>query len=179
MISRKIRLNSCKWLITLTIAMLSVSALWAGQWTALGPDGGDVRSLTYDPHNPDRLFLGTSTGSLFVSNDSGQSWSRFAQLGSGDSFVLDHIVINPQNSNIMYVAAWSVQSQEIGELFRTVDGGKIWETLPGMHNKSIRALSMSASDPKVLVTGALDGVFRSKDGGSTWERISPANHAEI
>jgi photosystem II stability/assembly factor-like uncharacterized protein len=163
----------------LVIGLLCSTSLWAGQWTALGPDGGDVRSLTYDPHNPDRLFLGTSTGSLFVSNDSGQSWSRFAQLGSGDSFVLDHIVINPQNSNIMYVAAWSVQSQEIGELFRTVDGGKIWETLPGMHNKSIRALSMSASDPKVLVTGALDGVFRSKDGGSTWERISPANHAEI
>jgi len=161
------------------IGLLCSTSLWAGQWTVLGPDGGDVRSLTYDPHNPDRILLGTSTGALFVSQDSGQSWSRFAQLGSGDSFVLDHILISPQNSNIIYVAAWSAQSQQIGELFRTVDGGKIWEALPGMHNKSIRALSMSASDPKVLVTGALDGVFRSKDGGDSWERLSPANHAEI
>jgi photosystem II stability/assembly factor-like uncharacterized protein len=173
------RATSAKWLITLVIGLLCSTSLWAGQWTVLGPDGGDVRSLTYDPHNPDRILLGTSTGALFVSQDSGQSWSRFAQLGSGDSFVLDHILISPQNSNIIYVAAWSAQSQQIGELFRTVDGGKIWEALPGMHNKSIRALSMSASDPKVLVTGALDGVFRSKDGGDSWERLSPANHAEI
>ena len=173
------RATSAKWLITLVIGLLCNTSLWAGQWTVLGPDGGDVRSLTYDPHNPDRILLGTSTGALFVSQDSGQSWSRFAQLGSGDSFVLDHILISPQNSNIIYVAAWSAQSQQIGELFRTVDGGKIWEALPGMHNKSIRALSMSASDPKVLVTGALDGVFRSKDGGDSWERLSPANHAEI
>jgi len=173
------RATSAKWLITLVIGLLCSTSLWAGQWTVLGPDGGDVRSLTYDPHNPDRILLGTSTGALFVSQDSGQSWSRFAQLGSGDSFVLDHILISPQNSNIIYVAAWSAQSQQIGELFRTVYGGKIWEALPGMHNKSIRALSMSASDPKVLVTGALDGVLRSKDGGDSWERLSPANHAEI
>lgn len=159
--------------------MLCSTSLWAGQWTVLGPDGGDVRSLTYDPHNPDRILLGTSTGAVFVSGDSGQSWSRFAHLGTGDDFVLDHIVISPQDSNTIYVAAWSVQSQEVGELFRSRDGGKTWEALPGMHNKSIRALSMSASDPKVLVTGALDGVFRSKDGGDTWERISPANHGEI
>src|SRR5262249_26088443 len=37
----------------------------------------------------------------------------------------------------------------------------------------------SASNPKVLIAGALDGVFRSKDGGNHWEHISPAIHAEI
>ena len=41
MISRTVRLASRKLLIVLAIAMLSVSAR-AGQWTALGPDGGDV-----------------------------------------------------------------------------------------------------------------------------------------
>jgi photosystem II stability/assembly factor-like uncharacterized protein len=173
------RITSAKWLITLVIALLCGAPLWAGQWTALGPDGGDVRSLAFDPHNPDRLFLGTSTGEIFISSDNGQSWSRFAHLGTGDDFVLDHIVINPQDSNNIYVSAWSAQSQEVGELFRTRNGGKSWEMLPGMHNKSIRALGMAASNPKILVTGALDGVFRSKDGGNTWEHISPANHGEI
>ena len=48
MISRKL-------LIALAIAMLSVTTLWAGQWTALGPDGGDVRSLAFDPQNPPPL----------------------------------------------------------------------------------------------------------------------------
>jgi len=173
----KSRLSSAKWLITLTIALLCSSTLWAGQWTVLGPDGGDVRSLAYDPHNPDRIFLGTSTGVIFVSTDAGQSWSRFARPGA-DDFVLDHIAINPKDSNIMYVSAWSVQSQQVGEIFRSRDGGKTWEQLSGMHGKSIRAMALAASDPNVIVTGALDGVFRSKDGGDNWERLSP-NNGEI
>ena len=102
------RISSAKWLIALTIVLLCGTAL-AGQWTAIGPDGGDVRSLAYDPHNPDRIFLGTSTGMIFVSTDGGQNWARFARPGT-DDFVLDHILISPQDSNLMYVSAWSVQS---------------------------------------------------------------------
>ncbi len=64
MISRAIQKISRKTLITLAIGMLSVTTVWAGQWTALGPDGGDVRSLNFDPQNPDRIYLGTSTGTL-------------------------------------------------------------------------------------------------------------------
>jgi photosystem II stability/assembly factor-like uncharacterized protein len=168
-----------KLLILLAVCLTCTISLWAGQWAVMGPDGGDVRTLTYDPQNPDRVFLGTSTGVIFVSNNGGQDWSRFAHLGTGDEYVLDHIVVNPQNSNIMYVAAWSAQSQQMGDVFRTTDGGKNWQALPAMHGKSIRAMAMSASNPHVLVAGALDGVFRTKDGGNDWERMSPSGHAEI
>lgn len=168
-----------KLLILLAICLCSSMSMWAAQWAVMGPDGGDVRSLAYDPQNPDRVFLGTSTGVIFVSNNGGQDWSRFAHLGTGDEYVLDHIVVNPQNSNIMYVSAWSAQSQQIGDVFRTNDGGKTWQTLPAMHGKSIRAMAMSASNPKILVAGALDGVFRTNNGGNDWERMSPASQAEI
>ena len=47
----------------------------------------------------------------------------------GDDYVLDHISIDPQDSNRIYVSAWSVSSQQIGEIFRTRDGGRNWETL--------------------------------------------------
>src|ERR1700745_423670 len=40
-------------------------------------------------------------------------------------------------------------------------------------------MALSASDSKILVVGALDGVFRTKDGGNSWERISPPSQAEI
>src|SRR6185437_9872499 len=63
--------------------------------------------------------------------------------------------------------------------YRSRDGGKTWQTLPGMHGKSIRAFSLAASDPSIMVAGALDGVYRSKDGGDTWERISSAAQSEI
>ena len=48
-----------------------------------------------------------------------------------------------------------------------------------MHGKSVRAMAIAPYDSKVLVIGALDGVFRTKDGGNNWDRISPVNQAEI
>ena len=177
MISRAIRMISRKSLITLLVAMFSVTTLWAGQWTALGPDGGDVRSLNFDPKNPDRIYLGTSTGTLFVSADGGHSWARLAHLG-GDDDVLDHITIDPQNPKHIFVSAWSVENQQAGDVYRSHDGGNNWDALPGMHGKSVRAMAISASDSQVMVAGALDGVFRTRNGGNSWEKISPAG-AEI
>jgi photosystem II stability/assembly factor-like uncharacterized protein len=145
------------------------------QWNVLGPDGGDVRSLAYDPHNPNRVFLGTSTGVIFVSDDDGHNWSRFAKLGAGDDYVLDHIAFDPQHDKTIFVSAWSVQDQNAGDIFRTKNGGKEWEALPAMHGKSVRAMAISASDDKVVVAGALDGVYRSTDGGNNWQKISPSD----
>jgi len=167
-----------KGLTVLAFSLVSTALLASGSWQVLGPDGGDARSLAYDSHNPDHMLLGTSTGQLFVSQDGGRSWARFARLG-GDDYVLDHISIDPHDSKRIYVSAWSVSSQQIGDIFRTKDGGKNWETLPAMHGKSIRAMALFHSNPKVMVAGALDGVFRSSDGGDSWERMSPANHADI
>src|ERR1017187_4356336 len=166
----------------LTLLMLaSISAFAAGtrQWTVLGPDGGDVRSLAYDPHNPDRVFLGTSTGVIFVSEDGGHNWSRFAKLGSGDDYVLDHIAFDPPNSKTIFVSAWSVQDQSAGDIYCTHNGGKDWEAMPAMHGKSVRAMAVSTSDPKIIVAGALDGVYRSRDGGKDWEHISEAGIKNI
>jgi len=164
-------------LLLLAISLLSTALLASGPWQVLGPDGGDARSLAYDAHNPDHILLGTSTGQMFASNDAGRTWSRLARLG--DDYVLDHIAIDPQDSNRIYVSAWSVSSQQIGEIFRTRDGGRNWENLPAMHGNSIRALAMYKGNSNVLVAGALNGVFRTKDGGNTWERLSPANSSDL
>jgi photosystem II stability/assembly factor-like uncharacterized protein len=164
-------------LLVLAVSLLSTALLASGPWQVLGPDGGDARSLAYDAHNPDHILLGTSTGQMFVSNDAGRTWSRLARLG--DDYVLDHIAIDPQDSNRIYVSAWSVSSQQIGEIFRTRDGGRNWENLPAMHGNSIRALAMYKGNSNVLVAGALNGVFRTKDGGNNWERLSPANSSDL
>src|ERR1700726_2930876 len=164
-------------LLVLAVSLLSTALLASGPWQVLGPDGGDARSLAYDAHNPDPVLLGTSTGQMFASNDAGRTWSRLARLG--EDYVLDHIAIDPQDSNRIYVSAWSVSSQQIGEIFRTRDGGRNWENLPAMHGNSIRALAMYKGNSNVLVAGALNGVFRTNDRGDTWERLSPANHADI
>ena len=156
----------------LTLVSISAARARSPQWAVLGPDGGDVRSLTYDPQNPNRVLLGTSTGVIFVSEDGGHNWARFAKLGAGDDYVLDHMAISPRNSKTIFVSAWSVQDQNAGDIFRTRNGGKDWEALPGMRGKSVRAMAVSISDPNVIVAGALDGVYRSTDGGNNWQRIS-------
>lgn len=170
--SRTMQERLFKLLILLTLFEICGVASWAQQWTVLGPDGGDVRSLAYDPHNPQHVFLGTSTGVIFASEDGGHNWARFAHLGSGDDYVLDHIAIDPQNSKKIFVSAWSVQDQSAGDIFRTHNAGKDWEAVPAMHGKSVRAMAIAPSDSKVVVAGALDGVYRSTDGGNNWQRIS-------
>jgi photosystem II stability/assembly factor-like uncharacterized protein len=166
----------CCWV--LAIGLLCATASAATPWQVMGPEGGDARSLAYDAHNPDHILLGTSTGQVFSSNDGGHNWARLAHLG-GDDYVLDHILIDPQNPDHVYISAWSSSSQQMGEIFRTRDGGRTWEVLSAMHGKSIRAFAMFRGDSNVLVAGALDGVFRSKDGGDTWEHLSAANSADI
>jgi photosystem II stability/assembly factor-like uncharacterized protein len=115
---------------------------------------------------------------MYVSDDKGQTWQQFAHFGSGFDYVLDNIEIDPTNSKVMYVAGWSIEGNN-GELFKSKDGGKSWMSLSGVHGKSIRALAVAPSNPKVLIVGALDGVFRSNDGGESWNRISPENHKDI
>ena len=166
--------------VILAIALLCPRIQAQQPWQPLGPEGGTVRSLAFDPKNPDRVFLGTSAGSLYLSIDNGRTWSRFAHLGSSAEMVLDHIVIDPVEPKNIFVAAWNAQlPASDGDLFRSKDGGKTWEIVADLHGKSLRALSIAASDPKILVAGALDGIYRSRDGGHAWERISPENHAEI
>ena len=65
--------------------MLSVATLWAGQWTALGPDGGDVRSLSLRPaESRPHLSWDTSTGTLFLSprmgDTIGRAWPTWAAM---------------------------------------------------------------------------------------------------
>ena len=151
----------------------------ASDWQLIGPEGGNVRSLAYDPGDPNRVLLGTSSGQLFVSQDGGNSWAFLVHLGPGDDYVFDHIVFDPTHPATVYAAAWGLFNDNDGGVFRSDDGGRTWHELMGVHGKSIRALAMAPSDHNTLVIGALDGVFRSRDGGATWERITPENSTAI
>ena len=127
-----------------------------------------LRTRTTSSWAPARARFSSST-------DGGQAGQAFAHLGSGDDYVIDHLAIDPQSPNKMYAAAWSVENQQAGDLFRSPTADRLGKSCPAMHGKSIRAMAIASSDSKVLVAGALDGVFRSTDGGKNWQKISSAN----
>src|SRR5947207_15939892 len=135
------------------LVLFSASSLCATQPRMIGPDGGDVRSLTYDPHNPDRILLGTSSGQIFESNDRGATWGRFAHIGENADYVVDHIIFDPNDSRTIYVAVWSAMNNEVGDHFKAHNGGKSCTSLSGMKANSIRSLTMAPSTSMIMVPG--------------------------
>lgn len=160
----------------LSCAVLALAACsFASDWQLIGPAGGNVRSLAFDPGNPSHILLGTSTGQIFTSEDSGNSWELLAHFGLAEDYVIDHIVFDSANPATIYAAGWGLFHDSEGDLFRSDDSGRTWRALEGVHGKSMRAFAMAPSDHNTLAIGAQDGVFRSRDGGKTWERITPEN----
>jgi photosystem II stability/assembly factor-like uncharacterized protein len=150
----------------------------SSSWISVGPDGGDVRTLSADSANPQRILLGTSAGQIYQSDDAGKTWQRFVRIGKGNDYVVDHIIFDPKQPGIIYVAAWTLE-HEGGSVFKSADNGHSWQPLSAMEGKSVRAMAMAPSDPNTLIVGALDGVYRTRNAGETWTRISPDSSSEL
>jgi photosystem II stability/assembly factor-like uncharacterized protein len=149
------------------------------RWLSIGPDGGDARSLAYDPTDVTHVYLGTTNGWIYQSMDAGAHWSRLARIGStGEDLVVDNLLVDEADPHTLYAGVWRL-NQYGGGVWVSHDSGLTWKELPGMHGQSVRALTQSASDPKMLVAGAISGVFRSLDGGAHWTEISPRGTGEI
>lgn len=144
----------------------------------MGPLGGDVRSLAADPSRPEVLYLGTVDGYIFGSKDGGEHWQSLGLVGPADG-VITTIIVNPVDSGTLFASMWTREAKgEGGGIFVSPDHGKTWR-VTGLAGHAIRALAQSASDPNVLIAGALDGVFRSNDLGKNWEQITPAGDSEL
>ncbi len=147
-------------------------------WAAVGPDGGDARRFAFDPHDPQRIYLGTTDSWIYQSTDGGSSWSRLARLGTQDNLVVDSLVVDRSSPRILFAGVW-VMDHPDGGIYISHDGGRSWTEAQGMEGQSVLALAQARSNPNELVAGTLRGVYRSLDKGLHWREISPSSSAEI
>jgi photosystem II stability/assembly factor-like uncharacterized protein len=145
---------------------------YSDDWRANGPPGGDVRSLVVDPHNPDRFYLGTLDAQIYSSADGGKNWELLYNFNKPKLFV-DHIIVDPRESNIIYVAAH--RHKEAGGFFKSIDGGHRWRESPELKNEALHSLTQSDSDPNVLIAGTFNGIFRSDNSGDSWMQLPTFN----
>jgi photosystem II stability/assembly factor-like uncharacterized protein len=144
----------------------------------LGPYGGEARSIAADPHDSKHLYMGTATGWIYESVNGGGEWKRLSLVGKRDDLVVDHILLDGMDSKHLIVGGWVIDHED-GGLYESHDGGLTWYSQAQMRGQSVRALAGSASDPKTMVAGTLQGVYRTQDAGVHWQLISPEGSTEI
>ncbi len=148
------------------------SALSAERFEVRGPYGGDVRSLAAHPGAPQRFFLGTADGQIYVSRNAGDSWHRLRPGLNRRNLVVDNLVFHPYDPDTLYAAGWELSSSR-GGLYVTRDGGSSWTTVDlGRYSSRVRAIAIAPSEVQVMAVGISEGVILSEDEGRSWQRIT-------
>ena len=145
-----------------------------------------IGAIALDPKNSKNVWVGTgepwtrnsvSIGDgMYKSTDGGETWNK---AGLPNSERISQIIVSPQNSDTVYVAApgalWS-DSPDRG-LYKTTDGGKTWNLILKGSNLSTGAstIAMDPTNPNIMFAGLWD--FRRKgwtfrSGGE--DRLTPS-----
>lgn len=155
-----------------------------------------IGALAMDPNNSNVVWAGTGENNhqralgygngVYKTEDGGKSWKN---MGLKDSRQIGEILIDPRNSNVVYVAAegsaWG-PGEERG-VFKTTDGGETWEkVLFVSENTGIANLCFEPGNPDVIYAGAEQrrrrqfgkigggpesAFYKSTDGGSNWKKL--------
>ncbi len=153
--------------------MVSVPA--AAQWRRAGLFGADVRALIADPRDPDTLYLGTSSGEVYVSRDAAKTWTLPRNGIPFPGYIVDSLVLD--RTGRLWAASWGLWGG--GVIAVSSDAGRTWSRRDaGLEEFSVRAIAVDPNDAEFVVVGGLTGVHRSRDGGRTWDKISDQVNVE-
>jgi len=142
------------------------------EWDVVGPNGGDVRVVTIDPKDKNRLYVSTLDGSIHTSADGGKTWSLLVNLNK-PQLVLDQLLIDSRDSKIIYTSGH--RHKEPGGFFMTKDGGTTWKEAKELRFTSIHAMEQSIKNPNMILAGTTDGIWKSEDSGNSWRKIEESS----
>ncbi|MEM9547878.1 MAG: glycosyl hydrolase [Bacteroidota bacterium] len=166
-----------------------------------------IGCVTIDPNNHNTIWVGSGENNnqrsvaygdgIYKSNDRGKTWKN---MGLKNSEHIAKIIVDPNNSDIVYVASMGPLWNEGGErgVYKTVDGGNTWEAVLSIdEHTGVSDLIMDPRNSNILYAAAQQrrrhvftyvgggpgsGMHKSTDGGKTWTKINtglPANMGRI
>jgi len=156
-----------------------------------------IGTVTIDPNNPEVVWVGAGENvsgrhvgwgdGIYLSRDGGQNWSN---MGLEDSQHISRIIVHPDDSNTVLVAAegplWSAGGDR--GVYLTADGGESWERVLEVNDATgATDVLFHPTDPSIvyaatyerrrtvwsfLAGGFGSGIHKSTDGGRTWREIT-------
>ena len=164
-------------------------------WKYIGlPKSEHISRIRIHPENPDIVYVGvignlwkpnTERG-LYKTNDGGLTWEKILYVS--DKAGIGDIVIDPNNSRIIYATTWQMKRNGYrmdsggpdSKIFRSYDSGKTWEDISEFNGLpsfpwGIVGVAISPVNSKriwVMVEADNGGLFRSDDGGNNWEKVN-------
>ena len=150
-----------------------------------------------DPNNTNVIWVGTGENNnqrsvaygdgIYKSVDGGKSWEH---MGLKNSEHIGKIIVHPDNSDVVYVAAIGPLWSKGGDrgLYKTEDGGKTWNSIIEVdEHTGVNDVVMDPRNPDVLYASTLQrrrhvftyvgggpgsAMHKSVDGGKTWSKIN-------
>ena len=132
-------------------------------WTQInnGLNSLETNVLAVDPNDSDVLYLGTDDDGIYKSINGGENWKKLiptASFGVGD------IIVDPQNSNNVYMGTvdYFRLSESRGVLgdfgvYKSTDGGTTWEEFnSGLNHLGVFSLELSEEN-RILYAGTRAG----------------------
>ena len=119
------------------------------------PKDVPVNVIAQDPQRPDYIYVGTKQA-LFMSHDGGVMWKvRGGNLPFGD---FTSILVNPRNSDEVFVGNAYQISEIGGGVYRSTNAGQTWARIDPkerrLPSQRIWALAFDAHDQNVLFVGS-------------------------
>ncbi len=158
-----------------------------GTWFP-GNGGLCLHTILLDPKDPNRMYIGMSTGGCYRSDDGGKTWAPYNKNVradfSGTKFpeygqCLHKMVFHPSNPNVIF------QQNHLG-VYRTDNAGADWidigdGRLPSRfgfpvavhpHDPRTVYVVLEESDEYRMSVEGKFAVWRSRDAGESWERVT-------
>ncbi|MBK8442894.1 MAG: T9SS type A sorting domain-containing protein [Sphingobacteriales bacterium] len=117
------------------------------------------------------LYVGTSDGNVWRSNNAGTSWER-VDASLPDRYVT-HLFTSYENSNRVWLSYSGYKdNDDTPHLFRSDDAGDTWLSVAGdLPNIAINRVAVMEGNEDVLFVATDGGVYFSQNGGTHWELL--------